>query len=120
MASRYGRDGSNYTARAVFDCYYNPKDLLHEEKLRDKTADMFVVIDYQPDRFVLMDTFNNILHILFIRTLFYLMLWSIMPGCIMLVSCVYMCVCSKFMFIGDDGHMRIFCCGKAVTGDTIR
>ena len=43
-----------------------------------------------------------------------------MPGCIMLVSCVYMCVCSKFMFIGDDGHMRIFCCGKAVTGDTIR
>merc|ERR1719347_955034 len=99
---RYGRDGSNYTARAVFDCYYNPKDLLDDEGkpskyMKDK--DVFVVLDYQPD-----------------RTLFYLMLWSIMPGCIMLVSCVYMCVCSKFMFIGDDGHMRIFCCGKAVTG----
>eukprot|EP00090_Calanus_glacialis_P012973 TRINITY_DN21608_c0_g1_i1.p1 TRINITY_DN21608_c0_g1~~TRINITY_DN21608_c0_g1_i1.p1 ORF type:complete len:555 (+),score=115.35 TRINITY_DN21608_c0_g1_i1:209-1873(+) len=84
---RYGRDGANYTARAVFDCYYNPKD------------EMYVVIDYQPD-----------------RTLFYLMLWSILPGCIMFVSCVYMCVCSKFMFIGDDGHMRIFCCGQALTG----
>eukprot|EP00090_Calanus_glacialis_P012974 TRINITY_DN21608_c0_g1_i3.p1 TRINITY_DN21608_c0_g1~~TRINITY_DN21608_c0_g1_i3.p1 ORF type:complete len:555 (+),score=110.07 TRINITY_DN21608_c0_g1_i3:209-1873(+) len=84
---RYGRDGANYTARAVFDCYYNPDD------------DLNVVIDYQPE-----------------RTLFYLMLWSILPGCIMFVSCVYMCVCSKFMFIGDDGHMRIFCCGQALTG----
>ena len=37
---RYGRDGANYTARAVFDCYYNPKD------------EMYVVIDYQPDRSV--------------------------------------------------------------------
>jgi len=84
---RYGRDGANYTARAVFDCYYNPDD------------DLNVIIDYQPD-----------------RTLFYLMLWSILPGTIMFVSCVYMCICSKFMFIGDDGHMRIFCCGKALTG----
>jgi len=84
---RYGRDGSNYTARAVFDCYYNPDD------------DRNVVIDYQPE-----------------RTLFYLMFWSLIPGAIMFISCVYMCVCSKFMFIGDDGHMRIFCCGKAVTG----
>ena len=50
------------------------------------------------------------------RTLFFLMLWSVLPGSIMFLSCVYMCVCSKFMFIGDDGHMRIFCCGKAVTG----
>jgi len=84
---RYGRDGANYTARAVFDCYYNPDN------------DMNVIIDYQPD-----------------RTLFYLMLWSILPGTIMFISCVYMCVCSKFMFIGDDGHMRIFCCGRALTG----
>ena len=53
------------------------------------------------------------------RTLFFLMVWSIMPGAIMALSCVYMCVCSKFMFIGDDGHMRIFCCGKAVTGKEI-
>ena len=44
------------------------------------------------------------------------MLWSVLPGSIMVLSCVYMCICSKFMFIGDDGHMRIFCCGKAVTG----
>jgi hypothetical protein len=36
----------------------------------------------------------------------------------MVISCLYMCICSKFVFIGDDGHMRIFCCGKAVTGST--
>ena len=84
---RYGRDGANYTSRAIFDCYYNEND------------NSSVVIDYQPK-----------------RTLFFLLLWSVMPGAIMFLSCVYMCVCSKFMFIGDDGHMRIFCCGKAVTG----
>ncbi len=22
----------------------------------------------------------------------------------------------RFMYIGEDGHMRIFCCGRAVTG----
>ena len=47
------------------------------------------------------------------------MLWSVLPGSIMVLSCVYMCICSKFMFIGDDGHMRIFCCGKAVTGENL-
>jgi len=90
---RYGRDGSNYTARAVFDCYYNP------EEIESGGEHINVVIDYQPE-----------------RTLFFLMLWSVLPGAIMLISCVYMCVCSKLMFIGDDGHMRIFCCGKAMTG----
>jgi len=84
---RYGRDGANYTSRAIFDCYYNEHD------------NSSVVLDYQPQ-----------------RTLFFLLFWSMIPGAIMFVSCVYMCVCSKFMFIGDDGHMRIFCCGKAVTG----
>ena len=53
------------------------------------------------------------------RTFFFLMLWSVLPGSIMVLSCVYMCICSKFMFIGDDGHMRIFCCGKAVTGKNL-
>ena len=52
-----------------------------------------------------------------IRTLFFLLLWSVIPGTIMVISCLYMCICSKFVFIGDDGHMRIFCCGKAVTGN---
>ena len=35
---RYGRDGANYTSRAIFDCYYNQNDT------------EFVVIDYQPQR----------------------------------------------------------------------
>ncbi len=55
---------------------------------------------------------------LWARTLFFLLLWSVIPGTIMVISCLYMCICSKFVFIGDDGHMRIFCCGKAVTGST--
>merc|ERR1719460_2544419 len=48
---RYGRDGANYTSRAIFDCYYNEND------------NSSVVIDYQPK-----------------RTLFFLLLWSVMPG----------------------------------------
>ena len=36
--SRYGRDGYNYTARAVFDCYYTEED------------SSYVVIDYFPER----------------------------------------------------------------------
>jgi len=84
---RYGRDGANYTSRATFDCFYDPENHDH------------VIIDYQPE-----------------RTKFYLLLWSLLPGTVMFISCIYMCVCSKFMFTSDDGHMRIFCCGKAVTG----
>ena len=50
------------------------------------------------------------------RTFYFLMFWSLVPGVIMVVSCLYMCVCSKLVFTGDDGHMRIICCGKAITG----
>ena len=35
---RYGRDGANYTSRAIFDCYYNEHD------------NSSVVLDYQPQR----------------------------------------------------------------------
>lgn len=84
---RFARDGANYTARAVYDCYYNDED------------PGYVVIDYQPE-----------------RTLYFLMFWSLVPGIIMIVSCLYMCICSKLIFTGDDGHMRIICCGKSVTG----
>ena len=38
--SRYGRDGYNYTARAVFDCYYTEED------------SSYVVIDYFPERWI--------------------------------------------------------------------
>jgi len=85
--SMFARDGANYTARAVYDCYFNPED-------QD-----YVVIDYYPE-----------------RTFFWLLMWSVIPGSIMVVSCLYMCICSKLVFTGDDGHMRIICCGKAVTG----
>ena len=34
---RYGRDGANYTSRAIFDCYYDP------------SYDTSVVVDYQPE-----------------------------------------------------------------------
>ena len=54
------------------------------------------------------------------RTFYFLMFWSLVPGVIMVVSCLYMCICSKLVFTGDDGHMRIICCGKAVSGITFR
>ena len=38
MCPRFARDGANYTARAVYDCYFNPED-------QD-----YVVIDYYPER----------------------------------------------------------------------
>ncbi len=38
------------------------------------------------------------------------------PCGIMLVSCGYMCVLSKFIHVADDGHMRLRCCSKYVTG----
>ena len=57
--------------------------------------------------------------IIFSRTFFWLLMWSVIPGSIMVVSCLYMCICSKLVFTGDDGHMRIICCGKAVTGKSI-
>ena len=34
----------------------------------------------------------------------------------MIVSCLYMCLCSRFIETSDDGHMRLMCCGKPVTG----
>ena len=40
LPGRYGRDGANYTSRAIFDCYYNEHD------------NSSVVLDYQPNRFV--------------------------------------------------------------------
>ena len=36
---RFARDGANYTARAVYDCYYNSEDT------------DYVVIDYYPERY---------------------------------------------------------------------
>ena len=36
MNPRYGRDGANYTSRAIFDCYYDP------------SYNTSVVVDYEP------------------------------------------------------------------------
>jgi len=83
----YGLDGANYTSRVSFDCYHDPA-------LPD-----FVVIDFSPD-----------------RTMMWLLLWSLVPLCVMVCSCCYICICSRFMYTGEDGHMRIFCCGRAITG----
>ena len=38
IITRFARDGANYTARAVYDCYYNNID------------PSYVVIDYTPER----------------------------------------------------------------------
>ena len=83
----YGKDGRNYTARAVYPCYYDPEN------------PEFVVINFNPD-----------------KTLMLLILFASIPGGIMVCSCIYMCGLSKFIYVGDDGHMRLRCCGKYITG----
>jgi hypothetical protein len=84
---RFGKDGRNYTARAVYPCYYDP----------DNPA--FAVIHFNPD-----------------QTLVFLIFFVTIPIGIMLVTCSYMCFCSRFIHVADDGHMRLRCCGKYVTG----
>ena len=83
----YGKDGRNYTARAIYKCYYDPEN------------PDFVVINFNPS-----------------KTLMLLILFASIPGGIMVLSCCYMCGCSKFIYTPDDGHMRLKCCGKYVTG----
>nr|XP_040567981.1 uncharacterized protein LOC121117603 [Lepeophtheirus salmonis] len=82
----YGKDGRNYTSRAIYPCYYDPFD------------PDFVVINFDPD-----------------KTLMLLILFSAVPGGILILSCTYMCGCSRFIHVADDGHMRLMCCGKYVT-----
>ena len=84
---KYGRDGRNYTARAIYPCYYNPEE------------PDFVVINFDQE-----------------STLEILILFSAIPGGISILSCCYMCGCSRFVQVTDDGHMRLKCCGKYVTG----
>lgn len=83
----YGRDGRNYTARAIYPCYFDPEN------------PDYVVINFNPE-----------------KTLMLLILFAAIPGGIMCFSCLYMCGCSRFIYVGDDGHMRLRCCGKNVTG----
>ena len=45
-----------------------------------------------------------------------LIFFATIPGGIMILSCLYMCLCSRFIHTADDGHMRLRCCGKYVTG----
>merc|ERR1712051_772877 len=84
---KYGRDGMNYTARAIYPCYYDPDD------------PDFVVITFDPD-----------------KTLMLLIFFAAIPGGILTFSCFVCSVCSRFIHTGDDGHMRLKCCGKYVTG----
>ena len=64
--------------RASYPCYYDPFD------------PDFVVINYNPD-----------------KTLIELIFFATIPGGIMIVSCMYMCLCSRFIHTSDDGHMRL-------------
>ena len=82
-----GRDGQNYTARAIYPCFYDPDE------------PDFVVINFDPD-----------------KTLMLLIFFAAIPGGILTFSCFVCSVCSRFIHTGDDGHMRLKCCGKYVTG----
>ena len=64
---KYSGDGRNYTARKVYECYYDPKD------------PEFVVINFDPD-----------------STLTLLILFITIPCGIMVLNCFYMCCCSRY------------------------
>ena len=66
-----GRDGRNYTARAIYPCWYDPDN------------PDFVVINFNPS-----------------KTLMILVFFVAIPGGIFAFSCLYMCGCSKFI-IGE-------------------
>ena len=83
----YGKDGANYTSPVSYDCYYDPEN------------PEYVVVDFTPN-----------------RTRVFLVFWSLLPACIIVLTCAYICVCSKFMYTGEDGHMRVFVMGRSVTG----
>jgi len=85
--AEYGKDGANYTSMVSYDCYYDPYNL------------EYVVVDFTPE-----------------RTLKFLIFWAILPSVVIVISCVYICICSKLMYTGEDGHMRIYIMGRAVTG----
>ncbi len=56
---RYARDGRNYTARAVYPCYF------------DETATHFVVIDYDPEKASAEQTLP------FFKKKYYFVLWAL-------------------------------------------
>ena len=45
-----------------------------------------------------------------------LIFFAAIPGGILTFSCFVCCACSRFIHTGDDGHMRLKCCGKIMTG----
>ena len=85
--AKYGRDGANYTALVSYDCYF------------DENNDEYVVVDFTPE-----------------MTQKFLVFWTFVPAGVILFSCAYICICSKFMYTGEDGHMRVYIMGRAVTG----
>jgi len=85
--TRYGKDGANYTSPISYDCFYDP------------SITEFVVIDFHPE-----------------RTRKFFVFWTIFPGVLITISCAYVCICSKLMYTGEDGHMRVFLMGRPVTG----
>ena len=133
--TRYGRDGANYTSRATFDCFYDPEN--HDHVIIDyqvwscRWKYMYFFISFQtsprePNSTCFSGAFfpapscssaastcvsagaptmSKFIFFLLSNFMFFL-----------LSKFMLFLLLSKFMFTSDDGHMRIFCCGKAVTG----
>ena len=107
--TRYGRDGANYTSRATFDCFYDPENHDH------------VIIDYQVWWWLQSTVFITSITSQPERTKFYLLLWSLLPGTVMFISCIYMCVCRFPKFLFRKLMLKIFSfsassCSQATMG----
>ena len=122
--TRYGRDGANYTSRATFDCFYDPEN--HDHVIIDYQVWWYtyicmilIYILFQPARenkilpsSVEPPSRHRDVHQLHLHVC--LQVSKVFSFQKINVENIFLL--SKFMFTSDDGHMRIFCCGKAVTG----
>ncbi|KAF4524692.1 hypothetical protein B566_EDAN009536 [Ephemera danica] len=85
----YGRDGTNHTGEARFPCFYNAN------------SSEIVVARHDLE-----------------RTRLELILAAGIPGCLLILSCLSLCACTRTVQVGDDAKMRCnlrrccCCCGQ--------
>ncbi|CAG7821780.1 unnamed protein product, partial [Allacma fusca] len=83
----YGGDGADLRSQSRFKCFHRPN--------YTETADNFVVL-----------RFNRM------RTLMELMIGSLVPITLAIVSCFVLILCTRIIHVGDDSHFYFQCCGN--------
>ena len=103
--ANYGGDGRNYTARAVYECFFDPNNgviFCTTNRFGYEARNHIFITNI----ILAILTFLYIIILIFKKdyvvvefdpktTLIQLLLFSLIPGIIMIVSCIYMCGCSR-------------------------